>query len=135
MHAVWPADHPCRLHEPIVVLLSGLPTGAAAASAALAQLTRGRSGGTLEVSPTRANHPSSDEGNLEDSRMAQALIGHLTSDPRHPARLAADNHRLRARIVELESLVLALKQENDALVRASAATLLEQPDDLEMQPV
>ncbi len=67
--------------------------------------------------------------------MAKALIGHLTSDPRHPARLAADNHRLRARIVELESLVLALKQENDALVRASAATLLEQPDDLEMQPV
>ncbi len=56
--------------------------------------------------------------------MAKALIGYLDSDPRTPIRLAADNARLRARVGELESLVLRLKEENDTLVSANAATLL-----------
>lgn len=47
--------------------------------------------------------------------MAKALIGHLSRDRRAPSRLATDNHRLRARVGELESLVLRLQAENDQL--------------------
>jgi hypothetical protein len=57
--------------------------------------------------------------------MAKALIGYLDSDLHIPARLAADNARLRARVGELENLVLRLKEENDALLAARAAELLD----------
>ncbi|MEI5675856.1 MULTISPECIES: hypothetical protein [Nocardioides] len=57
--------------------------------------------------------------------MAKALIGYLNSDLRTPTRLVADNARLRARVGELEALVLKLSEENDKLVAARAAELLE----------
>ncbi|WP_295660505.1 hypothetical protein [uncultured Nocardioides sp.] len=57
--------------------------------------------------------------------MAKALIGHLNSDPRTTARLSAQNHRLRARVADLERLVVRLQQENDRLTAAQAAVLLE----------
>lgn len=56
--------------------------------------------------------------------MAKALIGYLNSDLRDP-RLASDNARLRARVAELEALVLRLSEENDRLVAARAAELLD----------
>jgi GAF domain-containing protein len=56
--------------------------------------------------------------------MAKALIGYLNSD-RHTDRLAVENARLRARVGELENLVLRLKEENDALVASRAAALLD----------
>lgn len=56
--------------------------------------------------------------------MAKALIGYLNSDLRDP-RLTADNARLRQRVAELESLVLRLSEENDRLVAARAAELLD----------
>jgi hypothetical protein len=65
--------------------------------------------------------------------MAKALIGHLNSDLRDP-RLTADNARLRARVAELESLVLRLAEENDRLVAARAAELLDTAPMPEMQP-
>lgn len=64
--------------------------------------------------------------------MAKALIGYLNSDLRTPHHLVAENARLRARVQELEELVLSLKQENDALV-AQAAELVETSMQ-EMQP-
>ena len=64
--------------------------------------------------------------------MAKALIGYLNSDLRSTARLAADNARLRARVGELETLVLRLQEENDALVSARAEALLAL--DEHMQP-
>ena len=68
--------------------------------------------------------------------MAKALIGYLNSDLRTPARLSAENARLRARVAELETLVLRLAQENDALSAANAASLLdlESASMQEMQP-
>lgn len=48
--------------------------------------------------------------------MAKALLGHLDHDARTAAVLAADNRRLRRRVVELESLVLRLQAEHDRLV-------------------
>lgn len=45
--------------------------------------------------------------------MAKALIGHLPLDPRAAHRLAAENLRLRARVVALEALVLRLQEEAD----------------------
>ena len=67
--------------------------------------------------------------------MAKALIGYLNSDLRDP-RLAADNSRLRARVNELEALVLRLSEENDRLVSAQAEQLLVDtaPRVQEMQP-
>jgi len=56
--------------------------------------------------------------------MAKALIGYMNSDLRTPARLVADNARLRARVGELEALVLRLSEENDKLA-AQAAHLLD----------
>ena len=76
--------------------------------------------------------------------MAKALIGYLDSDLRIPSCLVAENHRLRMRVSELESLVLRLQQDNDRLVEDHAAALLEldarldsptQADLQEMQPV
>ena len=57
--------------------------------------------------------------------MAKALIGYLDSDLRTPSRLAAENSRLRTRVVELETLVLHLKEDNDALTAAHAAGLID----------
>lgn len=66
--------------------------------------------------------------------MAKALIGHLHySDPRTPARLAAENARLRVRVRELEALALRLSRENDALEAGVAGQVLEVQDTL--QPV
>ncbi|MXG88071.1 hypothetical protein [Nocardioides flavescens] len=65
--------------------------------------------------------------------MAKALIGHLSSDLRDP-RIAADNSRLRARVAELEALVLRLSEENDRLVSARAEELLVSAPLQEMQP-
>jgi len=56
--------------------------------------------------------------------MAKALIGYMNSDLRTPHHLIAENARLRARVQELEQLVLSLKNENDTLV-ATHAELLE----------
>ena len=56
--------------------------------------------------------------------MAKALIGYMNSDLRDP-RLAAENSRLRARVGELEAVVLRLSEENDRLVAAQAAELLD----------
>ena len=56
--------------------------------------------------------------------MAKALIGYMNSDLRTP-RLVAENDRLRARVGELEALVLHLSEENDKLTAAQAVALLE----------
>ena len=65
--------------------------------------------------------------------MAKALIGHVNSDLRDP-RLAIENARLRTRVRELENLVLRLSEENDRLVAARAAELLDNAPLQEMQP-
>ena len=62
--------------------------------------------------------------------MAKALIGYMNSDLRTPA-LVAENARLRARVGELEALVLRLSEENDKLTAAQAVELL----DLESAPM
>ena len=67
----------------------------------------------------------------EGSSMAKALVGHLHSDPRTTARLAADNARLRARVADLEELTARLMRDNDALVAARADELLERESDLQ----
>lgn len=69
--------------------------------------------------------------------MAKALIGYVNSDLRTPARLVAENARLRARVGELETLVVRLSEDNDRLAAAQAATLLdlESAAMQEMQPV
>ncbi|MGH3361107.1 MAG: hypothetical protein ACRDOM_01490 [Nocardioides sp.] len=68
--------------------------------------------------------------------MAKALIGYMNSDLRIPARLTAENDRLRTRVAELEALVLRLSQENDALAAANASAMLdlESRTMQEMQP-
>ena len=67
--------------------------------------------------------------------MAKALIGYMNSDLRTPAHLTVENARLRARVRDLEELVLRLSQENDALAAAQAADLdLETRKMQEMQP-
>jgi hypothetical protein len=65
--------------------------------------------------------------------MAKALIGYMNSDLRDP-RTTAENARLRARVAELESLVLRLSEENDNLVANRAAELLDTAPLQEMQP-
>lgn len=64
--------------------------------------------------------------------MAKALLGYMQSDLRTPHHLLADNARLRARVQELEQLVLTLKTENDSLVSAHADLL--ESSIKEMQP-
>ena len=68
--------------------------------------------------------------------MAKALIGYMNSDLRTPARLVAENDRLRSRVHELEALVLRLTEENDQLTAAQAVSLLdlENASLQEMQP-
>jgi cell division protein FtsB len=50
--------------------------------------------------------------------MAKALIGHLHSDGRSTTALTVENRRLRARVADLEALVLRLQSENDRLAAA-----------------
>ena len=69
--------------------------------------------------------------------MAKALIGYMSSDLRNNARMAleklvADNRALRARVAELEVLVVRLQDENATLTSAQAAALFEPIE--EMQP-
>ena len=64
--------------------------------------------------------------------MAKALMGHLQIDHRDP-RLSNENARLRARVADLEQLVLRLTEDNDRLLAARAAALLDGPLQ-EMQP-
>jgi hypothetical protein len=64
--------------------------------------------------------------------MAKALLGYMQSDLRMPHQLLAENARLRARVQELEQLVLTLKTENDSLVSAHADLL--ESSIKEMQP-
>ena len=68
--------------------------------------------------------------------MAKALIGYMNSDLRTPAALVAENHRLRARVRELEALVLRLSEENDKLAAAQAVAMLDLEHESlqEMQP-
>ena len=69
--------------------------------------------------------------------MAKALIGYLDSDLRARQPLAVDNARLRARVADLEALVVRLAEENDRLVAAQADDLLHRSMDealQEMQP-
>lgn len=63
--------------------------------------------------------------------MAKALIGHLDSDLRTSAALSAENHRLRTRVRDLETLVLRLQADNDRLVAEHAHRVLELDDDLQ----
>jgi len=69
--------------------------------------------------------------------MAKALIGFMSSDLHSTARLAAENRRLRERVVDLEAIVLRLKEENDALEAHRAAAMLDLDSGAlqEMQPV
>ncbi len=100
------------------------------------RLTGGPSSGTLEdgpwTQPQQNQSPRIPEGSTS---MAKALIGYMNSDLRDP-RLAAENSRLRARVGELEALVLRLSEENDKLVAARAEELLVDtaPRMQEMQP-
>ena len=114
-------DPPGRVHEPVVVLLPGLPAGAAGARTArfrgAARLTGGPPSVTLEDGPVTAASPRTPEG----SHMAKALIGTCSSDRGLPHRLAAENRQLRVRSRELEALVARLQEENDRLAVASAA--------------
>jgi hypothetical protein len=69
--------------------------------------------------------------------MAKALLGYMSSDLRNPARLAAErlaaeNRRLRERVVDLEALIVRLQDENEKLTAAQAAALFEPIE--EMQP-
>ena len=64
--------------------------------------------------------------------MAKALIGYMHSDLRTPHHLVVENARLRARVQELEDLVLRLKQENDTLVGQAAERVESSMQ--EMQP-
>jgi cell shape-determining protein MreC len=69
--------------------------------------------------------------------MAKALIGYLSSDLQTTARLTAENRRLRERVLDLEAIVLRLKEENDTLRAAQAGALLDLDSSAlqEMQPV
>jgi hypothetical protein len=66
--------------------------------------------------------------------MAKALVGYMNTPSHSTHLLAAENNRLRARVQELQELVLQLKQENDGLV-AQAADHVETSMQQEMQPV
>ncbi len=66
--------------------------------------------------------------------MAKALLGYMnTTDPRVVNGLITENRRLRQRVADLESQLMRLQAENDALVAAAEQeTLLTVPD--QMQP-
>ena len=48
--------------------------------------------------------------------MAKALLGYMNSDLQSAALLANENRRLRARVSDLEAVVIRLAEENDALI-------------------
>ncbi len=48
--------------------------------------------------------------------MAKALLGYVNSEQHSAALLAGENRRLRARISDLEAVVVRLAEENDALI-------------------
>lgn len=68
--------------------------------------------------------------------MAKALIGYLDRT-RHPATgLATENARLRARVDDLEAMVVRLAEENDRLTAREAARRARKARlRIEMQPV
>jgi hypothetical protein len=90
------------------------------------------------MAPSRGNPPNF---HRKAHYMAKALIGYRSSDLRDP-RQAVENARLRARVAELETLVLRLSEQNDKLVAARAADI-EHREEMseptaplqEMQPV
>lgn len=48
--------------------------------------------------------------------MAKALLGYVNSESQNAALVAEENRRLRARISDLEAVVIRLAEENDALI-------------------
>lgn len=59
--------------------------------------------------------------------MAKAILGYMSAtDPRVAARLSTENGRLRARVADLEAIVVRLQAENDAL----AALATESTEDV-----
>ena len=57
--------------------------------------------------------------------MAKALLGYMSStDPRALAHITAENRRLRQRVADLETHILRLQAENDALVAAAHGSAL-----------
>jgi len=66
--------------------------------------------------------------------MAKALLGYMSNtDPRVVAQLTAETRRLRQRVGDLETQILRLQSENDALAAAVRDSRLLALD--EMQPV
>ena len=58
--------------------------------------------------------------------MAKALLGFATgSDPRAARQLVADNRVLRQRVSDLESVIVRLQAENDALARLATEAVDE----------
>ena len=63
--------------------------------------------------------------------MAKALIGYATSaDPRQQLRLVRENRQLRQRIADLESVLVEVQIENEAL-----SALLPQGSSAVLEPV
>lgn len=56
--------------------------------------------------------------------MAKALLGYMNSDLQSAALLANENRRLRARVSDLEAVVIRLAEENDALIAEKAERLI-----------
>ena len=73
--------------------------------------------------------------------MAKALTGYLPSSlhgDQRVASIAVENARLRRRVNDLEALVSRLQRDNDALLAARAADLLDAPLEVpadDLQPV
>jgi len=65
--------------------------------------------------------------------MAKALLGYLNHDAAQASALASENRRLRARISDLETVVVRLAEENDHLAAQIAASDLVTAEH-EMQP-
>ena len=124
-------DPPGRLHEPVVVLLPGLPAAPRADARAPVRTgrdrrpreidRRGPGVSPLKTAPSSGCQPYS--GRLH--YMAKALLGTFHSDLRTAAHLLSENTRLRVRVRELEDLVARLQDENDRLAQAEAVALLD----------
>ena len=63
--------------------------------------------------------------------MAKALIGHLPAQLRGARQGTSDVIRLRARVAELEELVVRLQRENDELAAAAVDTVVAEPGTLQ----
>ncbi|MGL5808630.1 MAG: hypothetical protein ACRCYQ_01640 [Nocardioides sp.] len=66
--------------------------------------------------------------------MAKALLGHLTTDGPVASTLVNENRRLRARISDLETVVLRLAEENDRLAGRLTEAEIAAVHHPEMQP-